>query len=99
MCVRCDMLALVELVYATGMRVSELVGLPADRAQDAPAFLTVRGKGARERIVPLSDRAQGSDLGYLEARAAAGRATEFAISCFRRPPPRDISRARPLPAS
>ncbi len=51
---RMRMHALLELAYATGMRVSELVSLPA-RVLDAEGrFLVIRGKGAKERMVPLS---------------------------------------------
>lgn len=51
------LVALVELVYATGMRVSELVSLPRAALRGDPRFLTVRGKGGRERLVPLNDAA------------------------------------------
>lgn len=62
--------ALLEVLYATGMRVSELVGLPlaAFRADDR--FLLVRGKGGKERIVPLSDRARQAVIDYLEVRGS-----------------------------
>ncbi len=45
---------LMELLYATGMRVSELVGLPVSAARGNPQMLLVRGKGGKERMVPLS---------------------------------------------
>jgi integrase/recombinase XerD len=49
--------ALIELLYATGLRVSELVGLrPADLHLDA-GYLTCTGKGSRQRMVPLGDQA------------------------------------------
>jgi integrase/recombinase XerD len=49
--------ALIELLYATGMRVSELIGLrPADVNLDA-SYLTCTGKGAKQRIVPIGDEA------------------------------------------
>lgn len=51
---RVRMLALVELLYATGMRVSELVTLPARVLDQEGRFLLVRGKGNKERLVPLS---------------------------------------------
>ncbi|SFK39921.1 site-specific tyrosine recombinase XerD [Methylocapsa palsarum] len=44
---------LLELIYATGLRVSELVALPARAARVREAFMTVRGKGGRERLAPL----------------------------------------------
>ncbi len=67
------MLALVELIYATGMRVSELVGLPAGAARPNQPFLSITGKGGRERIVPLSERAKAAIGDYLAAREAANK--------------------------
>ncbi|MCW5698094.1 MAG: site-specific tyrosine recombinase XerD [Bauldia sp.] len=60
--------ALVELLYATGMRVSELCGLPARAFAKERRFLTVRGKGNKERIVPLNAAAQRAVLAYAAAR-------------------------------
>jgi len=51
------LLALLELLYASGMRVSELVALPFPPRADDPRFLLVRGKGNKERLVPLSEPA------------------------------------------
>ena len=51
-------LCLLELLYATGLRVSELVTLPHAAARRDPRFLLVRGKGGRERVVPLGDPAR-----------------------------------------
>jgi integrase/recombinase XerD len=51
-------LCLVELLYATGMRVSELVTLPASALSGDPSMILVRGKGGRERMVPLSPPAR-----------------------------------------
>ncbi|MCB1462156.1 MAG: site-specific tyrosine recombinase XerD [Nitratireductor sp.] len=70
------MLALVETIYATGMRVSELVSLPASAAKPSQPFLTIVGKGGRERIVPLSDRAKAAIGDYLAARKQAGNETK-----------------------
>jgi integrase/recombinase XerD len=63
--------ALIELLYATGMRVSELVGLrPADVNLDA-CYLTCTGKGAKQRIVPIGDEAADWVRTYIrEARPA-----------------------------
>ncbi len=66
--------ALIELLYATGLRVSELVSLPASAARPALRFLVVRGKGGHERMVPLTDKAHAAASTYLAAREAAGLA-------------------------
>lgn len=60
--------ALLELLYASGLRVSELVALPVAAARN-PAMLIVRGKGAKERMVPVGEAAQKALKRYLEARA------------------------------
>lgn len=57
---------LMEIIYATGLRVSELVGLPVTAATSDDRFLFVRGKGGRERLVPLSDPAKRSMREYLQ---------------------------------
>jgi integrase/recombinase XerD len=59
---------LVELLYATGLRVSELVGLPLAAAQRDPRFLLVRGKGGKERVVPLSEPARQALAAWLACR-------------------------------
>jgi integrase/recombinase XerD len=68
---------LVELLYATGMRVSELVGLPAAAARGDPRMLLIRGKGGRERMVPLTDAARAALAEWLavrdESRGGASR--------------------------
>jgi integrase/recombinase XerD len=63
------MLCLLELLYATGLRVSELVGLPLRAAVAREQFLTVRGKGGRERLVPVSAKARQALETYLAVRA------------------------------
>ncbi|QQS13985.1 MAG: site-specific tyrosine recombinase XerD [Rhodospirillales bacterium] len=63
--------ALVELLYATGMRVSELVTLPLASVERDPEALIVRGKGDKERLVPLGEPARDAVLAWLGARAAA----------------------------
>nr|WP_245418359.1 site-specific tyrosine recombinase XerD [Cohaesibacter intestini] len=55
---------LLELLYATGLRVSELVSLPASAAHQDGQFLAVVGKGSKERLVPLSDRAKEAMQAY-----------------------------------
>ncbi|SIQ49013.1 integrase/recombinase XerD [Paracoccus thiocyanatus] len=61
-------LALVELIYATGMRVSELVSLPVGACRGDPALLLIRGKGGKERMVPLSDPARRALAAWLKRR-------------------------------
>ena len=56
---------LLELLYATGMRVSELVSLKRVQVMRDASFLTIRGKGAKERIVPLTDRARDAVKAYV----------------------------------
>jgi integrase/recombinase XerD len=55
---------LLELLYATGLRVSELVALPASAAQTKDPFIHIRGKGGRERLVPLSSAAREAIAAY-----------------------------------
>ena len=59
---------LVELLYATGMRISELVGLPLASVQGDPRMILVRGKGGRERMVPLSEPARAALTRWLTLR-------------------------------
>lgn len=62
---------LMELLYATGMRVSELVSLPVAAARGDPRMLLVRGKGGKERMVPLSGPARQALADWLKLRDAA----------------------------
>lgn len=59
------MRCLLELLYASGLRVSELVALPKTAARTRERFLIVKGKGARERLVPLTDAAREAAREYL----------------------------------
>ncbi|GAB6194977.1 site-specific tyrosine recombinase XerD [Lysobacter xanthus] len=61
--------AMLELMYATGLRVSELVGLPAQAVNLRQGALRVTGKGSRERLVPMGEEAQH----WLERYAASAR--------------------------
>ncbi|AHD09749.1 site-specific tyrosine recombinase XerD [Phaeobacter gallaeciensis] len=65
---------LMELLYATGMRVSELVGLPVAAARGDPRMLLVLGKGGKERMVPLSPPARDALAAWLTTRDAAEEA-------------------------
>lgn len=62
------LVCLLEMLYATGLRVSELVGLPLSSIGEDTQFLMVAGKGGRERMVPISDPAQKALKGYLDVR-------------------------------
>jgi len=57
---------LLELLYATGMRVSELVSLKRAAVMRDASFLTIAGKGSKERVVPLNDRARDAVRAYIE---------------------------------
>lgn len=59
-------LALLELLYGSGLRASELVGLPRAAVRAAQPFLIIRGKGARERLVPISSRAGDAVRRWLD---------------------------------
>ena len=59
-------LALLELLYGSGLRASELVGLPRAAVRPGQPFLMVRGKGSKERLVPISTRAQAAVGQWLE---------------------------------
>jgi integrase/recombinase XerD len=63
---------LVELLYATGLRVSELVALPASAARRDARVIVVRGKGNKDRMVPLNDAAKQAMAQYLALVAEAG---------------------------
>jgi len=60
---------LLELLYGTGMRVSELVGLLRSSVTREGSMLNIIGKGNKERVVPLNDRAKDALLAYLSALA------------------------------
>ena len=62
--------ALLELLYATGMRVSELVSLPRRVLAGDDRVLTIKGKGGRERLVPLNPPARAAVAAYLAEESA-----------------------------
>jgi integrase/recombinase XerD len=62
--------AMFETLYATGLRVSELVGLTTDRVRLDPGFVRIVGKGRKERLVPLGLAA----IDWIERYSEAGRA-------------------------
>jgi integrase/recombinase XerD len=63
---------LLEVLYATGLRVSELVALPVSAAKRDARLIEIRGKGGKERLVPLSLPAQSAMRDYVALRAAEG---------------------------
>lgn len=65
------LVALVELAYASGLRVSELLGLRLEAVRRDPAWLIVRGKGGKERLAPLNTSAREAVKAWLIARDAA----------------------------
>ncbi len=64
---------LVEMLYATGLRVSELVALPVSAARHDARVIVVRGKGNKERLVPLNDAAKRATAAYLALLEESGR--------------------------
>jgi integrase/recombinase XerD len=83
--------ALMELLYATGLRVSELVGLPVQAVRGDPRMLLVRGKGSKERLVPLNDTARAAVADWLALR---DRDEGLARSRSGQPPSRFLFPAR-----
>ncbi len=86
---------LLEVLYATGLRVSELVTLPLSAARRDARMIVVRGKGNKERFVPLNDAAKQAMADYLAAMDAArdepkdskdcdSQAGQMAVSLVRR---------------
>jgi integrase/recombinase XerD len=65
-------LALLELLYGSGVRASELVSLPRGAVRPGQAFLILSGKGNKERLVPISSRAEQAVGRWLEHVARAG---------------------------
>jgi integrase/recombinase XerD len=80
---------LMELLYATGLRVSELVSLPVAALRGDPRMLLVRGKGGKERMVPLSPPAREAARAWLAHR---DRAEDLARQERARRPRRTFSR-------
>jgi len=70
------LLCLLETVYATGLRVSELVALPASAAKRDQRMIVVRGKGGKERLVPLNQAAKRAMEEYLKLRGKGENKTQ-----------------------
>ncbi len=76
---------LMELLYATGLRVTELVSLPVAAVRGDPRMILVRGKGGKDRMVPLSEPARAALSAWLaewEVQASALRAKRIAEPRF-----------------
>jgi integrase/recombinase XerD len=89
--------ALLEILYASGCRVGELVGLEVGALLADHGFLRVHGKGQKERLVPLSDRARGTldrYLGEVRPRLARRSAAEHADHLFLSRTGRPLDRGR-----
>ena len=71
---------LIEVLYATGMRVSELVGLPRSVLAGDRRMLVIRGKGGRERLVPLNAPARAALDDYLALAEAGGEGLSRALT-------------------
>ena len=80
------LVALVELAYASGLRVSELLALKVEAVRRDPAYLIVRGKGGKERLAPLNASAREATKAWLGARDA-GRKPETPDSPWLFPSP------------
>lgn len=78
------LLALIEVLYATGLRVSELVTLPRDVLTGDGKVITIRGKGGRERLVPLTGPAIAALSRFLAAAEASGTGGEMSVGASRR---------------
>lgn len=66
------MRCLIEMLYATGLRVSELIALPLSAATTRERFLVVRGKGDKDRLVPLNEPAREAARAWLSALRESG---------------------------
>jgi integrase/recombinase XerD len=73
---------LIEFLACSGLRVSELLALPLRTARSAEAILEVRGKGGRERLVPVADRALAAAAAYAEALKAQCEAASRPLPRF-----------------
>ena len=71
---------LLEVLYATGLRVSELVSLPISASRRDARMIVVRGKGDKERLVPLNDASRQAMADYLAAIEAQNPARPKAPS-------------------
>ena len=74
--------ALIEILYATGLRVTELVSLPLESVSGSPEVILVKGKGRKERIVPLSKTARAAIKQWLKLRQKMTLSTKSKLYLF-----------------
>ena len=85
------LLAMLEILYAAGLRVSELVALPLSAARSRDGFILVRGKGNKERLAPLNTHAQAAIDGLaggarrISATRRQDEHVSLSLACCRRP--------------
>ena len=84
-------LAMLEVLYATGLRVSELVGLAVSQFRRNPEVILVTGKGGRERVVPLGDTARAAAARWIEHRDSNA---SFVLSDFMFPSDNGLAMTR-----
>lgn len=83
---------LLELIYATGLRVSELVSLPAQLARSKDRLVMVRGKGNKERLVPLTQTAREALAHWVEIQTPDGHTAGGQTSTGTSPKPQKKGR-------
>ncbi len=84
---------IIEILYAAGLRVTELVALPLTAAKASDGVVLVRGKGGKERLVPLNGHARAAIASYLEVRDDfLPKGVKAAASSFPRAAPAATSR-------
>jgi len=72
----------IELLYGSGLRVSELVGLPLSALARDGRVLAVRGKGGKDRLAPVSEPARIALAAYLPCAADSRRRVGLRPICF-----------------
>jgi integrase/recombinase XerD len=70
------MVALLEMLYATGLRVTELISLPANAVQASTQMMVIKGKGGKERLVPLTDKAKTAVSEWRDALQTSTKSTQ-----------------------
>jgi integrase/recombinase XerD len=76
------LVCLIEVLYASGLRVSELIALPASAAHRDGRMLVIRGKGGRERLVPLNTAARTAMQAYQDAMSEQDITSKWLFPSF-----------------